>query len=129
MTIELEANGYPLTLIRKVKERVNRVANQGLVRRRENEVVAVASIAYVHGISEAISRIMAPLGIRTVAKTMQRKWRAMKSVKDELPEDTQPGVVYALGCNECRQVYIRETARTAKQRTKGKVGPYAERER
>ena len=48
MTRELEANCYPLTLIRKNKARVNLITNQGLVRRREDEVVAVASIPYVH---------------------------------------------------------------------------------
>ena len=31
---------------------------------------------------------------------------------------SEPGVIYALGCKDCRRVYIGETARTAKQCTR-----------
>ena len=44
------------------------------------------------------------------------KWQLMKGTKDAIPADTNPGVVYALGCMDCSAVYIGETARSAKKR-------------
>ena len=71
---------------------------------------------YVRGVSEAVARILRPLGIRTVMQSQQRKCVLMQGAKDRLPADTQPGVVYALGCKDCPKFYIEETARTAKKR-------------
>ena len=48
--------------------------------------------------------------------SQQRKCVLMQGEKDRLPADTQPGVVYALGCKDCPKIYIGETARTAKKR-------------
>ena len=42
----------------------------------------------------------------------------MCGAKDRLSANTQPGVVYVLGCADYHQVYIGETGRTAKARTK-----------
>ena len=42
----------------------------------------------------------------------------MKGVKDNIPPEKEPDVVYAIGCMECREVYIGETSRTAEQRVK-----------
>ena len=72
------------------------------------------AIPYIKGISEGISRVLAPLEIRTVMKPRQIKWTLMKDAKDKLPRDQEPGVVYAIGCQTCPSVYIGETARTAK---------------
>ena len=76
------------------------------------------TIPYIKGISESISRVLAPLEIRTVMKPRQIKWTLMKDAKDKLPRDQEPGAAYAIGCQMCPSVYIGETARTAKQRTK-----------
>ena len=81
------------------------------------ESYVTASIPYVRGVSETVARILRPLGIRTVMQSQQRKCVLMQGAKDRLPADTQPGVVYALGCKDCPKIYIGETARTAKKRT------------
>ena len=123
---DLHANGYPLTTIRRVTARLekNQAAkkNQDAAPPPEQRTVITTAIPYIPGVSEAVSRIVAPLGIRTVMKPMQRKWSLMKGVKDAQPADGRPGVVYALGCMDCQKVYIGETARTAQQRVKEHQG-------
>ena len=42
----------------------------------------------------------------------------MERAKDTLPADSQPGVVYAIGCAYCKEIYVKETARTVKERLK-----------
>ena len=42
----------------------------------------------------------------------------MQCTKDRLPTDQIPGTIYALECTDCSSVYIGETERTAKQRSK-----------
>ena len=46
------------------------------------------------------------------------KWSLMRRVKDRVPTEKEPGIVYALGCADCAHVYIGETSRTAEQRVK-----------
>ena len=42
----------------------------------------------------------------------------MRGARDRLEGVSEPGVIYALDCKACPRVYIGETARTAKQRTR-----------
>ena len=108
---ELSGNGYP-------RQFINRCKRQQPRRRTEQEWRTTASIPYVRGVSEAIRRILTPLHIRTVSRALSVKWTLMKGVKDNIPPEKEPGVVYAIGCMECREVYIGETSRTAEQRVK-----------
>ena len=114
---ELKANGYPARFVNETKHRLQKSQRNPRLARTDT-VEAVASIPYVQGVSQAIGRILAPLNIRTVSTTKQRKWSMMRGVKDAFPKTRQPGVVYALGCKDCSAVYIGETTRTAEQRTK-----------
>ena len=66
----------------------------------------------------AIRRILAPFGIRTVTQPTSLKWSLEKGAKDSIPTEEMPSVVYAIGCTECPQVYIGETAPTAQQRVR-----------
>ena len=50
--------------------------------------------------------------------TINIKWQLMNRAKDAIPASRVPGVVYAIGCKECPQVYIGETKLTAQQRAK-----------
>ena len=116
---ELEANGYPPNMIQRTKRKMKqRQAAKKKSQMPEQTTQITATIPYVRGISEAISRIVAPLGIRTVMKPTKRKWSLMKGAKDKRPSESRTGVVYALGCTECPKVYVGETARTAQQRIK-----------
>ena len=46
------------------------------------------------------------------------KWSIMKGVKDKQKEEEILGEVYAIGCGDCRKVYVGETRRTAAQRVR-----------
>ena len=115
---ELEANGYPTRFINKTKLQLQRSQRKSLAAKQMDTTKAVASIPYVKGVSQAIGRILAPLDIKTVTSTTQRRWGVMKGAKDSFPLARQPGVVYALGCKDCPAVYVGETTRTAEQRAK-----------
>ena len=58
------------------------------------------------------------LGLRTAMRSSKIKWSIMKGVKDKQKEEEMPGVVYAIGCGDCREVFVGETRRTAEQRVK-----------
>ena len=116
VTDELSANGYPKSFVERTASNKKRAAAG------EEKPDVTASIPYVRGVSEAIARILTGLKIRTVARPTQMKWSVMKRVKDVLPAEDEPGVIYAIGCNDCRKVYVGETARSAKVRTKEHKG-------
>ena len=109
VTDELLANGYPRKFIESTGRRTPS---------EDNTTIATASIPYVKGVSETITRVLKPLNIRTVCRPHPMKWTMMRGAKDTLPQSEQPGAVYALGCMECNKVYIGETGRTAKVRAK-----------
>ena len=117
---ELQMNGYPARLVDRVKFKRERSRARDKKKEQpgKEKITATCTIPYVRCVSEAVSRILTPLGIRTVMKPAKRKWILMKGVKDRQPKECQPGVVYALGCAECPKVYIGETCRTVKQRIK-----------
>ena len=73
---------------------------------------------YIQGTSEAIWRMPGQLGKRTAMRSSKIKWSIMKGVKDKQKEEEIPGVVYAIGCGDCRKAYVGETRRTAAQRVK-----------
>ena len=112
---DLEANGYPPSFIKKATSNSTRNIPAA---REEPITLTTAAIPYIRGTSEAISRILAPLRIRTVMKPATLKWSLMKRAKDSISADETAGVIYALGCTDCPQVYIGETARTARQRSR-----------
>ena len=84
----------------------------------ESRKKATMSIPYIQGTSEAIRRVLGQLGIRTAMRSSKIKWSIMKGVKDKQKEEEIPGVVYVIGCGDCRKVYVGETRRTAMQRVK-----------
>ena len=82
------------------------------------KIIPVTPLPYIQGTSEAIRRVLGQLGIRTAMRSSKIKWSIMKGVKDKQKEEEIPGVVYAIGCGDCRKVYVGETRRTAAQRVK-----------
>ena len=68
---ELKANGYPEAFINRTKARLEK---RPAPTTNNNTIISTASIPYIHGVSEAIGRVLTPLGIRTVSRTSSRKW-------------------------------------------------------
>ena len=113
---ELKRNGFP--------EKTIALVNRSMKRRqqtRDGEQAAgseqdekTVSIPYIGGVSEAIRRVKAPLGIRTAMRSAEIKWSIMHRIKDKLQSRKIPGVVYTAGFKECKMVYVGETKRTAR---------------
>ena len=115
---ELKLNGFPCEAIEQERKRKRRREEHQTHRNtdRVGQDNKTVTIPYIEGASQAIRRVLAPLGIHTAMRSTRMKWRVMKRVKDRESNDEIPGVVYAIGCAECKEVYIGETGRTAKQR-------------
>ena len=114
--MELSANGYPSTFVQKTLKRKKKKTQVDAGDGQQRE--GTACIPYVRGMSEQLQRILARVNIRTVMKPNKWKWKLMHHAKDVIPPLQDPGVVYALGCGDCNKVYVGETTRTAKQRTR-----------
>ena len=123
---ELKLNNYPHEMIirkrrkaiKKQRERAEGRTASERTTGEETRKKATISIPYIQGTSEAIRRVLGQLGIRTAMRSSKIKWSIMKGVKDKRKEEEIPGVVYAIGCGDCRKVYVGETRRTAAQRVK-----------
>ena len=113
---DLTANGYPNKFVKQTTRHIQNPRPPTQEPRRD--IHTTATIPYIRGLSEAVSRVLTPLGIRTVMKPTTLKWSLMAPAKDNLPAEDTPGAIYALGCAYCPKVYIGETGRTAKQRAR-----------
>ena len=104
---------YPCRLIERI---VNRCSQQlrhdgtgqtvGAVPEKEGRWV---SILYVQGMSEAITTVLRPLGIRVAHRASRWKWHVCTGIKDEVPPEKRKGVVYKVPCKDCNAVYVGET--------------------
>ena len=96
---ELKGNGFPgraIALVsRSTKRRQQTRDGQQAAGGEQDE--KTVSIPYIEGVSEAIRRVLAPLGIRTAMRSAKIKWSIMHGVKDKLESREIPGVVYAVG--------------------------------
>ena len=119
---KLAANGYPDTFLkratRKIEKRQHRQQRQQIEEEDKITSRKTVAIPYIKGTREEIRRVLAPLSVRTAFKSNNRKWTLMGRAKDTPPADSQPGVVYAIGCADCEQIYVEETARTGRERLK-----------
>ena len=79
---------------------------------------AYVTIPYIKGTSEAIKRVLNPLGIRTSFRPINTLRQILVHPKDPVPKQERAGVVYRIPCNNCPQAYIGQTGRTLTQRLK-----------
>ena len=105
----LRANDYPERFIHRVEKGQHRPRNAC-------ELDKWVSIPYVKGISEAIAKILRPVGLKVAHSAAPWKWEVCMGIKDNIPEVEKKGVVYQIQCAECDAVYIGETLRTVKSR-------------
>ena len=79
-------------------------------------LVMTATISYIRGTSETITRILQPYSIRVAHKPITTLRRLLTNVKDkDKPEDRQ-GAVYMIKCCDCQASYIGETGRNVSRR-------------
>ena len=81
-----------------------------------NLTTVTATIPYIKGTSEIISRILRPYNIRVAHKLITTLRHILTNVKGkDQPHDRQ-GAVYKINCADCQATYIGETGRNLNMR-------------
>ena len=70
-----------------------------------------ATIPYIKGISETISRILQPFNIRVAHKPITTLRQLLTNIKDRDEPRNRQGAVYKINCSDCHASYIGETGR------------------
>ena len=114
ITQVLEMSGYPRKLIEKPPQSTQPQPSQDVTSPNPTFV----TIPYVKYTSEAIRRILSPLGIKTTFQPINTLRQLIVHPKDPIPKEDKAGVVYQIPCSDCPQTYIGQTGRTLGQRIK-----------
>ncbi|BHF65854.1 hypothetical protein SprV_0200886700 [Sparganum proliferum] len=104
-----KANGYPRNLanrcIRKRDERPNRT-----------DTKSWRALPYNKNVSEAVGRLLAPLGVGIAHRPEATIRRLVMKPKDPLPRQETSGVVYRIWCSCGESNYVGETGRQLRTR-------------
>nr|VZI05075.1 unnamed protein product [Spirometra erinaceieuropaei] len=104
-----KANGYPRNCvdrcIRKRDERPNRM-----------DTKSWRALPYVKNVSEAVGRLLAPLGVRVTHRPEATIRRLVMKPKDPLPRLETSGVVDRIWCSCGQSNYVGETGRQLRTR-------------
>ena len=113
----LQNDNYLLPFIKRQLSRLSTKSKETEKKQqRQEETTATVVIPFVEKTTQAIQRILKPLGIRVVGRSTQLKWSLQRRLKDSLNPMDEAGVVYAVKCKDCSNEYVGETARTARVR-------------
>ena len=74
------------------------------------------TLPYVRGISEAVRRILRPLGVRVTFKPTITLKQLLVKPKDQVPDRERANVVYQVPCANCPATYVGQTGRRLNQR-------------
>ena len=121
VTQTLLANGYPSAFISRQLEHVRTTNARKTSSSPNNKKTATAptatiTVPFVAGTTQAIQRVLRPLGIRVIGRPNQWKWSIQHALKDSTDPQDQTGSVYKIKCKDCPSVYIGETGRSARVR-------------
>ena len=106
----LTSNGYPKTLIhRHSMQSESRAVDQG-----DAQGPAV-TLPYVRGVSEAVRRILTPLGVKVSFLPHTTLRHLLMRPKDRTAEGELTGVVYQVPCAGCPATYVGQTNRHLNQ--------------
>ena len=111
----LKANDYPDHFVERVSWRRERPCDR-IETETETRDENWVSVPYVKGMSEAMSNVLRPLGIRVAHRASPWKWTVCSGIKDRTPQCERKGVVYQIPCKDCASVYVGETLRNLKVR-------------
>ncbi|BHF80730.1 hypothetical protein SprV_0702385800 [Sparganum proliferum] len=104
-----KANGYPRNFvnrcIRKRDERPNRT-----------DTKVWRAFPYVKNVSEAVGRLLAPLGVGVAHRPEATIRRQLMKPKDPLPRQETSGVVYRIWCSFGQSNHVGETGRQLQTR-------------
>ena len=117
----LKSNGYPKNFIRRCKNKETSKKQRpplSITNIFDQDRTTIVTIPYIQGQSEAIKRILSPLGILTVFRPLTTLRKILSKPKDKIPALTKSGVLYEVSCQECNATYIGQTGRNLSQRLK-----------
>ncbi|BHF61533.1 hypothetical protein SprV_0100450800 [Sparganum proliferum] len=107
-----KANGYPRNFvnrcIRKRDERPNRT-----------DTKVWRALPYVKNVSEAVGRLLAPLGVGVAHRPEATIRRQLMKPKDPLPRQETSGVVYRIWCSCIQSNYVGVTGKQLRTRMAG----------
>ena len=104
----LHVNGYSGDFVNRV---VRQRARTGRSFQNKSVDQRWISVPYVQGMSEAVAKVLEPLGIKVAHQTRSWKWWTCSGLKDKIAPEKRKGVVYCVTCKECDSVYVGETLR------------------
>jgi len=73
---------------------------------------------YFQGISEKIARTLEQFDVNVAHKPIKTVGSILKKPKDKFNQDLSTGVVYKINCKHCEKLYIGQTSRALRSRTK-----------
>nr|VZI31627.1 unnamed protein product [Spirometra erinaceieuropaei] len=104
------ANGYPRNFIERGRQ-------AGPSRRLVTEQPTIwRALPYIDGVSEAVSRLLRPLGIGIAHRPESTIRHLVMRPKAPLPLGETTNVIYRIRCNSCEVNYIGETGKRLQTR-------------
>nr|VZI32590.1 unnamed protein product [Spirometra erinaceieuropaei] len=106
---EMRANGYPRNF-------VNQCIRKGHQRPNPTGPKFWRALPYVKNVSEAVSRLLTPLGVGVANRPEATIRRQVMRPKDPLPRQDTSGVIYRIWCSCGQSNYVGETGRLLRTR-------------
>ncbi|BHF65487.1 hypothetical protein SprV_0200849900 [Sparganum proliferum] len=103
------ANDYPRNLVNRCIRKKDRRPNL-------TDTKFLRTLPYVKNVSEAVGRLLAPLGVRVAHRPESTIRRLVMKPKDPLPQLETSGVVYRIWCSCGQSNYVGETGRQFRTR-------------
>ena len=100
------------------RRRRNNQTNASNPTNNNQPTIKYISAPYIKGPSEIMNRVLKKHDIVLSCKPSRTIKNQVCHVKDPIPADETPNVIYKLPCQDCNEVYIGETGRSLKTRKK-----------
>ena len=107
----LKINGYTDQFIRSCQS-TTVSTNQSQTSR------GFVTLPYLQGISEKIARTLNQFNINVAHKPVMTVGSILKKPKEKFSKDLSTGVIYKINCKDCHKVYIGQTSRALRSRTR-----------
>jgi len=111
----LKINGYTDSFIRSCQ---NTTTPTPEVQPQSQTRKGFVTLLYIKGISEKIARTLKRFNVNAAHKPVKTVGSILKKPKDKFDQDLSTGVVYKISCKDCEKVYIGQTSRALKSRTR-----------
>lgn len=101
---DLSKSGYPDSFVHSVERQLTLPARTDSTRPKKR-----APVPYVPGISEHLARVLRPYSVQVAHVPTKKLRHSLVNIKDKLPKEKFPGVVYSIPCADCDRSYVGET--------------------